>query len=97
MAEMYSTPEPNPGPEPEGDDAGMEVDNPTEGSEQTALLPIDFFQGKDLEPGSECKVRVSRVLDGQVEVTYVQHESEEPEVGAEPEPADPEMEQLMGE
>ncbi len=93
MAEMYSTPEPEPAPEGE-DDAGMEVDNPTESSEQTALLPTDFFQGKELEPGSTCEVRISRVLDGQVEVTYVPHS--EPEVGEEAAyPEDEEMSGLM--
>ena len=90
MAEIYSTPQ----PEAE-DDAGMEVDNPSESEASTALLPNDFFQGKELKPGTECKVRSERVLDGQVEVTYVAHESEEPEVGAEPEPADEEMTSYM--
>lgn len=90
MAEMYSTPEPQPDVE---DDAGMEVSNPSESSEQTALLPTDFFQGKDLKPGAECKVRISRVLDGQVEVTYVAHDEEE--VGEELEVSDEEMTGFM--
>jgi len=94
MAEMYSTPEPQPGAE---DDAGMQVDNPSESSAQTALLPTDFFQGKELEPGSECKVRIERVLDGQVEVTYVPHGTEEPEVGEETGPEDEEMAGYMNE
>ncbi len=93
MAEMYSTPEPQPEAE---DDAGMEVDNPSEGSAQTALLPIDFFQSKELQPGTTCEVRIERVLDGQVEVTYVPHGSEEPEVGEElVTPGDEEMAGLM--
>jgi hypothetical protein len=91
MAEMYSSPAPE-----GGDDLGMEVDNPTESEAQTALLPTDFFQGKDLTPGTECKVRVERVLDGQVEVTYVPH-NEEPEVGEEVESPDSEMAGYMNE
>jgi hypothetical protein len=95
MAEMYSTPAPTT-PDGGDDDSGMEVDNPT-GDEQTALLPTDFFQGKELTPGSICKVQISRVLDGQVEVTYVPH-SEEEEVGEESpvEGGDAEMAEYMG-
>jgi hypothetical protein len=94
MAEMYSTPAPDDDDQsPEGDDLGMEVDNPTEGEAQTALLPTEFFQGKDLQPGKTCKVRIERVLEGQVEVTYVPHEAE---VGEEEEgPSDTEMSGYM--
>ena len=91
MDQMYSTP----APESE-DDSGMELNNPSEGSAQTALLPTDFFQGKELTPGTECSVRIERVLDGQVEVTYVPHGAE-PEVGAEPTPEDEEMAGYMEE
>jgi len=57
---------------------------------RTALLPIDFFQGKTLEPGSVCSVRIEEVLEDQVSVTYVPHEEEEaaevaPEMAAAPE------------
>ena len=95
MAEMYSTPAPNT-PEGTDDDSGMEVDNPT-GDEQTALLPTDIIQGKELTPGSVCEVKIRRVLDGQVEVTYVPH-NEEAEVGEEEatETGDQEMNELMG-
>lgn len=80
--------------EPVADDVGMEVDNPTGEESSTALLPTDFFQGKDLKPGAECKVRISRVLDGQVEVTYVAHS--EPEMGEEgPTGGDEEMTAYM--
>lgn len=59
----------------ESDDTGMEVDSPAESTSNTALIPTDFFGGKELEPGTECLVRIERVLDGQVEVSYVPHES----------------------
>jgi hypothetical protein len=84
------------GAEPNGeqgkDDMGMEVDNPTGEESSTALLPTDFFQGKELTPGTVCKVKISRVLNGQVEVEYVPHD----EVGGESEPdGDEEMEGYM--
>jgi hypothetical protein len=79
-----------------GDDMGNVVDNPTgDEAEKTALLPTDFFQGKDLQPGSTCKVRISRVLDGQVEVTYVPHGDDELEGGQAPQGGDEEMEGYM--
>jgi hypothetical protein len=59
----------------EDDDSGMQLDEPAEASTKTALLPTTFFAGKPLEPGTECKIRIERVLDGQAEVSYVPHES----------------------
>lgn len=59
----------------------MEVEAPSESSPKTALIPLPFFEGKDLKPGTECKVRIERVLDGQAEVSYVPHVSELPEPG----------------
>lgn len=70
----------------------MEVpDQPKKDESRTALLPLDFFQGKDLKPGTVCKIKISRILEGQAEVTYVPHneapapgeEEEEPMVGDE--------------
>ena len=73
------------------------VDSPSEESgesgEKTALIPISFFQGKELEPGSTCSVKVVSVEDDQVQVSYVAHEEEEaseeasmpPEMGEEQE------------
>jgi hypothetical protein len=96
MAEMYSSPAPTEPAPDDADDMGMQVDNPT-GDTPTALLPIAFFEGKELEPGSTCTVKISRVLDDQVEVTYVPHT--EPEVGEEAvsTPADAEMAGYMEE
>lgn len=48
-------------------------DSPSE----TALLPKSFFQGKDLEIGKTCKVRVERLLEDDVEVSYVHHKDKD--------------------
>lgn len=61
------------------------------GSESpTSLLPLSFFEGKQVEPGSRCEVEVVRVHDDQAEVRYVTHnESSEP--SQPPEAAEPAM------
>lgn len=46
----------------------------------TALIPIDFFQGKELTPGSTCTIRVAQVMDDQVSVEYVGSEGGEEEM-----------------
>lgn len=65
----------------------------------TAVLPKSFFPGgKELAPGSECTVRVERVHDDSVEVSYSQSEEELPveeELGSAPEPVGEGMEELM--
>lgn len=58
----------------------------SKGSEtSTALLPIAFFQGKDLKPGSVCSVKIEKVEDDQAEVSYVPHDQEEAGEEAPPE------------
>lgn len=47
--------------ESEGEDEGQE----------TALIPKSWFQGKDLEVGSKCKLRVEGIFDDEIEVSYV--------------------------
>lgn len=86
-----------PGGPDEGDDMGMEIPAPKseEKAAKTALVPTEFFGGKELAVGTECKVKVDRILDGQVQVSYVQHE-EGPELGEEPDD-DEEMSQYMNE
>lgn len=86
---------PTPGAPTEGDDMGMEITTPKseEKASKTALIPNEFFGDKELKPGTECKVRIERVLDGQVQVSYVPHE-EGPELGEEPE-VDEEMSSYM--
>ncbi len=51
----------------------------------TALLPKSFFPSdKPLEVGNTCTIKIERVLDGQVSVSY-SHSAEEPEVEEEEE------------
>ena len=49
------------------DDQSAYDDQP---ASQTALLPTDFFGGKSLQPGATCTVKIVKVLDGQVQVSY---------------------------
>ena len=56
---------------------------------KTALLPLDFFQGKELKPGDTCTVKVESIEQDQVQVSYVPESEEEsgeseaaPEAGA---------------
>lgn len=72
------------------DSGPMEGGNPTPAPEEaaegkTALLPISFFEGKELTPGTECKVRVEAVQEDQVEVSYVPHTEEVAPEGSEAE------------
>lgn len=75
----------------------LDYNQAPEGDEsKTALIPIDFFQGKSLKPGAECKVRVSRILDGQAEVTYLSSDEGQEELDEIPEQSgDDEMAGLM--
>jgi hypothetical protein len=70
-------------------EGGNPTPPPEEGEEQaeskTALLPISFFEGKELTPGTECKVRVEGVQEDQVEVSYVPHTEEVAPEGSEAE------------
>jgi len=74
----------------------MEVEASPKDDGRTALLPMDFFQGKELKPGSVCKIKIGRLLEGQAEVMYVSDEGEAPSPGEEePEEADEEMSGYM--
>lgn len=98
MDEIYQSQEP--APDADADDAGMVIDTPTSESKakRTALVPSEFFGDKELTPGTECTVKIDRVLDGQVQVSYVEHEAEEAsEFGEEDETADSEMAGYMNE
>jgi hypothetical protein len=94
--ETYNQAQPNGADE--GDDMGMDVPDQPKDESRTALLPLDFFQTKELKPGAVCKIKISRILDGQAEVTYVRHE-EAPAPGEEEEELveDPEMAAYMNE
>lgn len=63
-------------PPPQGDQAPDESKQ-TQDDSQTGVLPKDFFQGKDLKPGAECKVRIEQVMDDEVAVSYVPHSTED--------------------
>lgn len=45
--------------------------------QETALLPRSMFQGKTLEPGTECKIKIESVMGDEVEVSYVPHKEKE--------------------
>jgi len=78
----------------DADDIGMEVEQGSD-EESTGLLPTEFFQGKELKPGTVCKVRITQVLNGQVQVAYVPHKEVEPAPGEEVEPDDDELNGYM--
>lgn len=62
---------------------------------KTALLPLDFFQGKPLEPGSTCTLKVERVSDDQVEVSYVSESGDSEEISEEVAEVPPEIPEDM--
>jgi len=87
MPNLYGDDTEAPPPAPPADQAPDEATR-TQDDAQTAVLPKDFFQGKDLKPGGECKVRIEQVMDDEVAVTYVPHSAEDE--GAAEEAAAPE-------
>lgn len=40
----------------------------------TGLLSKDFFMGKEPKPGDICSVKVEKIYDDQVEVSYIPHD-----------------------
>jgi hypothetical protein len=83
-----------------GDEETSDEAETTEGGEDKSdsastpgLLPKDFFHGKPLEVGTICKIKVEKVLDGQVAVSYVPHKAKESEEETDTEAeAEPEIE-----
>jgi len=65
--------------EPEAQDNPQEEKSET----KTALLPLDFFQGKELKPGDTCEIRIAQVMDDQASVEYVGNNESESEETAE--------------
>lgn len=55
-------------PMPE-DEGGEETEVKAEGP--TATVPVEFFAGKDIEPGYECKIKVLRVGEDEVLVEKI--------------------------
>ncbi len=48
----------------------------SESSGEPALLPRSFFQGKDLEVGKTCEVRIEKLTQDSALVSYVPHKEE---------------------
>ncbi len=56
-----------------------------ESGDETALLPVGFFSGKELEVGGKCQVEIVHIYGDEVEVKYVKHDkTEEPKPDSEP-------------
>lgn len=77
MAEDYFSDSPEPSSEKPSKEAKSDTD-------QTALLPKSFFQGKDLSVGKQCKVEIVRLLEDEAEVKYVRHNSDSKPKESEP-------------
>jgi hypothetical protein len=69
-------------------DMGADQKREQQDDQETAVLPKGFFQGKDLSPGTECKVKIERVMDNEVMVSYVPHDGDGEEDAA-PAPSAP--------
>lgn len=67
----------------------------------TALLPKEFFSGKELEVGGRCEIEIVRVMDDQVLAKYLPHTEDESEVDPRiseegtAQPVDAEMSEMM--
>ncbi len=71
-------------------------EQPDEGEGQTGLLAKSFFMGKEPKPGDICSVKIEKIFDDQVEVSYIPHHEEESDLGeTEPPPAGDEAD-MMG-
>lgn len=75
--------------EGEGDESKSEL------ASNPGLLPKSFFEGKDLEPGTVCRVKIEKVYDDQVSVKYLPHEAESDREDMMPE-GDKDLEEMMG-
>ena len=64
-------------PMPGKPDAAPDEKKEHQDDQATAVLPKSFFQGKDLKPGSQCMVEIQRVMDDEVQVSYVPHDDSE--------------------
>lgn len=85
MAEDFYNDSPNPAP---SSDSAVEAKEDEAGDSNVAMLNKSFFPaGKDLKPGSVCKIRVEEDHGDQLLVAYVHDEEpveEAPEVAAPP-------------
>lgn len=62
--------------QPEGSDVSTENSESNDNS-KTALLPKEFFGGKELNIGDECKVKAVHIYEDEVEVAYEDSKSDE--------------------
>ncbi len=69
--------------EPEGQTEAKGDNSPSE------LLSKSFFQGKDLQVGGICEIKIAAIHNNQVSVQYVPHGEEESEEETQPEPSMP--------
>lgn len=80
-----------------GDDEQPSAPEEGKSKAKTALLPLDFFQGKELQPGDTCTIRVEQVMDDQAAVSYVGDNAGEEANEATPAPAqEPDQDDMMG-
>lgn len=68
------------------DQADMAPETPEEETQdesesKTALLPKEFFGSKELEVGKECTVKIEKVFEDEVQVSYVPHGKSEDDSG----------------
>lgn len=57
--------------------AEMPENEGMESETETAVLPKSFFQGKDLEIGKTCEIKVEGIFEDEIEVSYVRHKKED--------------------
>jgi hypothetical protein len=65
------------------EETAAESDSKSSESGSPGLLPKGFFQGKDLKPGTICKIKVEKLTDGQALVSYVPHGTKDEDVEVE--------------
>lgn len=59
-------------------DAKDNLESEDEANEQeTALLPRSWFQGKEIEVGKKCELKVEDIFDDEIEVSYVPHKKKD--------------------
>lgn len=74
---------------------GADMGEGEESERETSILPLSFFQGKEVTPGKVCRIKVEHIYGDEVEVSYLPHEEKRKEM-AEDEEAEPEMAVMIG-
>lgn len=60
-----------------GGERGAPPKKPQDAKSATALVPKEFFEGKELKPGDRCEVEIAAIHDEEVSLKYVGHDQEE--------------------